>query len=151
MPWANCRSYGRARRRAAAPSAHAPRCTRATSAGDAASNNYMSCCFVLPPRRDQVPERRIFEAQAPDADPLQAVLVHQRQLAPQGVRTLYPELVVHTVDVVAEMHLLLDLIESGRRAITLRDDHHVFIRARDQACDARPIGVVGWKDESRLL
>src|SRR6202165_4067912 len=102
---------------------------RATSARDAASNVSMSCCFRrsavpapspppevegnqgLSPRRDQVPERRIFEAQPPNTDPFQSVLVHQRQLEPQRVRALDPELVVHTPGAVAEMHLLLGRIE----------------------------------------
>src|SRR2546421_13106258 len=104
MRLANCRSCGRRGRRVAGAIVPAPRCTRATIARGAASNIYMSCCF-LPPRRDQVPERRIFEAQPPNTDALQTVLVHQRQLAAGGIRALDPELVVGTVDVVSEVHL----------------------------------------------
>src|SRR2546428_3332952 len=101
---------------------------RATSARDAASNVSMSFSFrrsaspsmpPLSPRGDQVPEGRIFEAQPPNTDAFQPVLVQQRQLEPQGIRALDPQLMVDAVRAVAEMHFFLCRIERRRGAMIL--------------------------------
>src|SRR5712691_12233498 len=106
------------------------------SARDAASNVSTRFCFrrsasprtpPLAPRRDQVPEGRIFEAQPPNTDSFQPVLVHQGELAPQGLGALDPELVLDPAGRVAKMHLLLGRIEGRRRAMILGERHRVGV------------------------
>src|SRR5260370_36972529 len=89
------------------------------SGRDAGSKTCMSCSFRLAPRRGQVPKRRIFEAQPPDTDSLQPVLVHQRQLAAQRVGALNPELMVDAEGGVAGVHFFLDCVEGRRGPMSL--------------------------------
>src|SRR5205823_13169801 len=134
--------------------------TRSTSVPGGASKTSMTCSFPhaegpstepLSPRRNQIPERRIFEAQPPDTDALEAELVHQRQFSTQRFGALNPELVMHPIGVVTEVHLILDWIKNGGRPMLLGQHHGIGVGARRQVADARPVVIVAWQAEGCLL
>src|SRR5439155_1871495 len=128
---ADCPDCGPHNRRAVDATCGGAASTRSTSAPGSASSSCTIFSFPhwaspstprLSPRWDQAPERRIFEPHPPNADALEAVLVHQGQLSSQRVAALNPQLVVDPVSVITEVHLLFRRVIGRGRAVLLRQD-----------------------------